>query len=164
MYKTAVYLAEDGYCCNTGAALGADQTFANGAASVDGAVQLFIPWNNYEKDWIHNLGGPGFFPDIYIANPIMDAKAFESVNIFHPAADKLSRAIKALHARNWLIINKTQFIVCWSPKGEVVGGTGQALRIAASMGMPIYNLGNQDTLNAFIEKLNERDIIKQAIT
>ena len=34
------------------------------------------------------------------------------------------------------------FVVCWTPGGEVTGGTGQALRIAADpqYNIPVFNL------------------------
>ena len=156
MRETAVLLAKDGYTCNTGAALGADQAFANGAASVNGHVQLFIPWANYEKEWIANVGGPGFFPDIYVANPVINTAAFNSVNQFHPAPDNLSKAVKALHARNWLILNNTEFVICWTPNGQTTGGTGQAIRIAEYYGKHVYNIGDTGTLAAFEAKIEER--------
>lgn len=156
MNSTARLLATDGHCCNTGAAKGADQAFAEGAAEGNGQVQLMLPWASYEQDWVKGLGGPGFYPDVLIINKIMNAQAFMSVDMFHPAPDNLTDAVKKLHARNHMIISGVKFIICWTPGGEVVGGTGQALRIAASMGIPVYNLGVPDTLVAFKEKITER--------
>ncbi len=37
-------------------------------------------------------------------------------------------------------------VVAYTPGGEVVGGTGQALRMAGSLGIPIRNLGDPATL------------------
>lgn len=156
MRSTGRLLAYDGYCCNTGAAKGADQMFAIGAASGQGQVQLMLPWASYEKDWVNGLGGPTYYPDILIINNILNADAFISVNNFHPAPENLSDAVKKLHARNHMIIKGVEFIACWTPGGEVVGGTGQALRIAASMGIPVYNLGIPKTLEAFKQKIAER--------
>ena len=64
-------------------------------------------------------------------------------------------AVMKLHARNYLIINKVNFIVCWTPNGKVTGGTGQAIRMAASMGIKVYNLGNPNTLKAFKLRITE---------
>ena len=33
-----------------------------------------------------------------------------------------------------------EFVLCWTADGEASGGTGQALRIAASHGVPVFNL------------------------
>lgn len=156
MNKTAHLLAIDGYCCNTGAAKGADQAFANGAAAVKGQVQLMLPWNNYEKDWIRGLSSPNYYLTIKVIDKVLNAAAFRSVDIFHPHPENLSDAVRKLHGRNYMIIYGVLFIICWTPGGEVVGGTGQALRIAADMGITVYNLGNDDTLNAFVLKIEER--------
>jgi len=32
------------------------------------------------------------------------------------------------------------FVWCWTPHGAVIGGTGQALRIAAAYEIPVFNL------------------------
>ncbi len=34
------------------------------------------------------------------------------------------------------------FVVCWTIGGKISGGTGQALRIAKDLGIPIFNLEN----------------------
>ena len=156
MTNTSHLLAHDGYCCNTGAAKGADQAFAIGAALGKGQVQLMLPWANYEKEWVSVLGGPGFFPDVIIINEVINTDAFMSVEQFHPAPGNLKQAVRKLHARNYMIIKGVQFIVCWTPGGEVVGGTGQALRIAASMNIIIYNLGVPEMLEAFKAKIAAR--------
>ncbi|MBB6125422.1 DUF736 family protein [Sphingobium subterraneum] len=31
------------------------------------------------------------------------------------------------------------FVLCWTADGEASGGTGQAIRIAAAHGVPVYN-------------------------
>jgi hypothetical protein len=31
-------------------------------------------------------------------------------------------------------------VVCWTPRGEATGGTGQAIRMARHYGIPVYNL------------------------
>jgi hypothetical protein len=46
---------------------------------------------------------------------------------------------------------KTDFVICWTPGGKMVGGTGQALRMAAYYGIPVFNLGS-----ASLEIMNER--------
>ena len=34
----------------------------------------------------------------------------------------------------------SDFVLCWTEDGEASGGTGQAMRIAAAHGVPVYNL------------------------
>lgn len=71
---------------------------------------------------------------------------FELAAKYHPNWDACSGHAKALHARNgvimlgdWLDV-PVRFVVCWTPDGKVVGGTGQALRIAAAYNIPVFNL------------------------
>lgn len=35
------------------------------------------------------------------------------------------------------------FVVCWTPGAQAVGGTGQALRIAEAYGIKVYNAADQ---------------------
>lgn len=147
---TAKLLAVDGYTCHTGAATGADQAFAEKADT----VHLFLPWPSYEKVWVQYLHTYSNVETTVINN--QHTLAFASVDEFHPNPSCLTPVIKKLHARNYLIIEGCEFIVCWTPKGETTGGTGQAIRIAKSLDMPVYNLGNPDTLTAFKNKIAER--------
>jgi hypothetical protein len=64
---------------------------------------------------------------------------------FHPAWDKCSPYAKRLHARNSAIMlghdlgTPVNFVLCWTKDGGATGGTGQALRIAAALGIPVFN-------------------------
>ena len=151
MQKTAALLALDGYTCCTGACKGADQAFANGAASKGGNINLFIPWPSYEQEWIRTI--PNCTVKTISPN---DTDAYNSVHRFHPAASKLKQSVMKLHARNYLIVDGVDFIICWTPDGKINGGTGQALRIASEKNIPIYNLGNKKTLLKFKERIAMR--------
>ena len=152
----AMYAAACGMTCSTGACKGADQAFANGSIQGGGHTMLWLPWTSYEDAWIRSFGNKvSDSINVYVYNPKSDNAASESVHKYHPAPHKLKSSVFALHARNYLIIEGAEYIVCWTPNGEVVGGTGQALRIAADMGIPIYNLGVMDTFHAFRTKLVE---------
>lgn len=144
--KSALVLALQGYACSTGAAKGADQMFANEAIKF-GRVILHLPWQGYEQQWINTLPTANLTVNI-LKNT--DVEAFNSVNQFHPAANKLSQGIRKLHARNYLIVKDASFIICWTPEGNGSGGTGQGIRIARSLNIPVYDLGNQRTLTNFV--------------
>lgn len=68
---------------------------------------------------------------------------------FHPNWEACNEHARALHARNSLIMlgdwldDPVRFIICWTSQGAVAGGTGQALRIAAAYGIPVFNLAVQ---------------------
>jgi hypothetical protein len=151
MKKSAYYLSLDGHVCQTGAAKGADQAFAEGA-KFKNMVNLFIPWSEYEKEWISSLYGVNV-----VVLDINDREAFLSVKEFHPAYTKLSQGAVKLHARNYRIVNGVDFIICWTPNGKTTGGTGQGILIAQSKGIPIYNLGNETVLNNFVSKIKEME-------
>ncbi len=154
MAASATLLGNDRYICCTGAAIGADQAFANGAHNTGGMVSLYLPWYSYESDWVNSIRGPLTKVDTLKEN---DIDAITSVYEFHPAANNLSQGVLKLHARNYLIIINTDFVICWTPNGKTTGGTGQGIKIAQSIGIPIYNLGDTATLTAFQQKINERE-------
>ena len=65
----------------------------------------------------------------------------------HPAWHRCSPAVRKLHARNAAVLLGSGLdcpvdaVAAWSPGGEITGGTGMALRIAAEWGIPVLNLG-----------------------
>lgn len=146
-------LAKDGYRCQTGAAPGADQTFAEGALFSKGDVLLCLPWPTYEKQWIDGLVGNIQLQVIEDTDTYYEA--FNSVDGLHPSANKLTQGAIKLHARNYLILQGVEFVICWTPDGLEVGGTGQAIRIAEYTGVKIHNLGNPNVLAHFVAKLKE---------
>ena len=53
-------------------------------------------------------------------------------------------------------------LMCWTPNGNVVGGTSTALKLAKDAGIPIFNLGCADkdaVLQEIKSFLKERNII-----
>ena len=156
MRKVAFHLAKDGWTLVTGAAKGADQAFAEGALQGGGHVILWLPWKGYEKEWVEKMREK--YGDLVTVNVLRndDRAAFESVYKFHPNPAALTRGVQKLHARNYQVVREARFIICWTPNGEITGGTGQALRIAISMGIPIRNLGKPEYLKKVIDWLKRR--------
>lgn len=162
MKQIGLLLAVRGGMCNTGACVGADQAFAEGAARVDGIVKLALPWPKYELQWRRNLATPPLGA-VMVTETVFDERkhyaAFKSVYDFHPNADRLTPGVLKLHARNYLIIEGCKFVICWAPMdaaGKPTGGTGQGCRIAESLGIPVYNLANPDTLKSFLADIESR--------
>ncbi len=54
------------------------------------------------------------------------------------------------------------FVVCWTPDGaesetsRKTGGTGQAIRIAADLGIRVYNLKNRKSREEIYELIHQR--------
>ena len=147
MSRVAKAMAHNGHILQTGAAKGADQAFTEGALRGQGKVELYLPWDYYERGWINSLAGN---VDV-ICNVDQDYGAKDSVLKYHPAPGRLSRGVFNLHARNFQILRNTDLVICWS-KGS--GGTEQGLRIARDMGIKIYNLYHKDVLDTFLGRLS----------
>ena len=127
-------MAYSGWVLKTGAALGADQAFARGAADANGLVELCLPWASYEKEWVQTLSWKSNVKLNILSD--RDTEAYASVVKYHPAPDKLTRGAKALHARNFLILRDVSFVIAFTA-GKTTGGTWQGIRIAESLGIQV---------------------------
>ena len=84
--------------------------------------------------------------EIFTANSTIPQWAFDTVDKYHPASNRLDSYSRKLHARNAMILlgedgnTLVDFIVCWTANGKIVGGTGQALRMTKDYNIPVYNL------------------------
>lgn len=116
-------LAMSGLILRSGRAPGADTAFHEGAKLLNGQCELYDSESAKNRpDW------------------------FNHARKYHPRFDALDRHAQHLIARNSAIVlgvdlhTPVRFIVCWTPGGEVKGGTGQALRIAPDYSIPVFNL------------------------
>jgi hypothetical protein len=81
------------------------------------------------------------------------SEAMKIAKQYHPAWNKLSEFVKQLMARNVLIVlgeyldTPADFVICWTPGGNVVGGTGHALRVAKEFSIPILNLWDKEIVD-----------------
>jgi hypothetical protein len=137
MRQYGVYLSALGWVLRSGKAWGADAAFQAGANNAT--------WPSMELYGRNEAA----------ANPAWVNHAA----MFHPKWEECSPVAKLLLGRNSAIIlgpNLTEpvnAVICWTPGGRVIGGTGQSLRIAAAYGVPVFNLaiaGQQEALNAFV--------------
>jgi hypothetical protein len=154
MNQVGFLLARNNVACRTGAALGADQAFANGANMGRGMTHLSLPWDKYERDWINTLH-PSLIT-VQVLDPLTDIDAIRSVADHHPYYAKLKQGSIKLHARNWLILYEADYVICYTSDGTDKGGTGQGIRIAEAMGKDVHNLGNPHTLDLFYKDLDLR--------
>ena len=136
MTTMAAWLASRGWDLASGGTKGADTAFADGAPA--GRRTLYLPWRGY-----NGHGGP----DCRVLSPSELEACMDLAARLHPAWNRCSPAVRKLHARNAAIVlgegldRPVDALVCWTPDGAVVGGTGMALRIAAERGIPLLNLG-----------------------
>ncbi|WP_240345042.1 hypothetical protein [Novosphingobium sp. THN1] len=135
MTRAAFALTKHGYVLRSGHAIGADSTFERGAGR---NPQIFLPaagWRGSASEF-----HPGTLrPEVW-------DRARTIAAAHHPAFAGLSAFVQALHTRNVFQVLGTsldspaEFVLCWTADGEASGGTGEALPIAASHGVPVFNL------------------------
>lgn len=145
--KMATYLANRGFILRSGGADGADSAFEKGCDSVSGKKEIYLPWKGFNKN------------DSTLCNitPI----ALKMAENYHPAWNRLKEPAKSLMARNCYQVlgydlnEPADFIACWTKDGKASGGTGQALRIAKTIDIPIFNFHNErafDDLKQWLKK------------
>ena len=136
MRRMAWYLVEKGWHLNTGGADGADRAFVEGSPVLR---TVFLPWPGY-NGWrgprcvTYTKASLDFFSSV--------------VADHHPAWERCSPAVRKLHARNVAVVfgaranglTPSRAVVCWTEGGGVTGGTGLAIRLAETAGIPVFNL------------------------
>ena len=134
-------LKERGYIVYSGNADGSDITFQKGS---DGQCVIYLPWKNFNKqNYNINKSIKYFVP--YSEDGELAIKKF------HPCPKYIlsKRPLTNLMVRNYHQINGyedfpiTKFVICCATvdsNGDVIGGTGQAVKIALDMGIPVVNI------------------------
>jgi hypothetical protein len=128
-------MEREGYILRSGGAEGADTAFENGVRDY-ARKDIYLPWKRFNNN-------PSPLHGVTNAALEMAAK-------YHPNWKCCSSAARAFHARNCYqmlgvdLKTPVEFVICWTPGGKVTGGTGQALRIAIDLDIPIHNLGDDD--------------------
>ncbi|QJI53004.1 putative DNA recombination mediator protein A [Xanthomonas phage FoX4] len=150
MEKLAFVLARThGMCLRSGAAIGADQAFERGARRYRLAeCEIYLPWPGYEG---HSS-----------PRNEVDLSAMRVAMNLYPGNGWQTLGYKArlLHGRNvYQILGKdletpVDMVVCWTPGGKSGGGTGGAIRVARSRGIPVHDWGKLTSpqIERFIEE------------
>jgi len=142
MTKIAKYLYHLDYTLRSGGADGADTAFEIGAGE---KKKIYLPWRRFNNSDV---------PFVKIPD-----EAYKIAAQFHPVWDRLKEYSKHFHARNAMQIlgenlnEPTDFVICWTKKGKITGGTGQALRIAIAYDIPIFNLAINKDKQRILQKL-----------
>jgi hypothetical protein len=128
MQASAYDLAFKGALLRSGGAKGADTAFEHG------------------HDLAAQSGAEGT-KEIFKADDATP-EALELAAFYHPNWNACKPYARKLHARNGFIVlgeglnDPVDFVVCWTERGRLQGGTAQALRIADDYGIPIHNYGH----------------------
>jgi O-acetyl-ADP-ribose deacetylase (regulator of RNase III) len=132
MREVGSRLAGTGWCLRTGEAVGADSAFRAGVEATGRAGDIFT-----------------IKPRPDIPGSVCDLRPvhLRMLNSVHPKPDALSPVGRKLMARNGSQVFGTDFtepsdlVICWTVGGKGGGGTGQAIRLARSVGIPVLDLG-----------------------
>lgn len=132
-YQLGYFFAVKGLILRSGAAQGADKHFEYGADKANGEKEIYLPWGNFE----------GSSSNLIVSN----IEAYDIAEKFHPYWSNLSVGAKKLQSRNsHQVLGKdlrtpSSFIICWTKNGRGQGGTGQAIRMAESYTIPVFDAG-----------------------
>ena len=140
----------------SGNAEGADITFQTGS---NGNCVIYLPWDGFNKEEYDCTKSLAYY-DVGNTNI-----GVEYASKFHPTYSRLSKGAKRLMCRNSHQIlgfkdyPRVSFVVYCAKEacGVVSGGTAQAIRIARDMGIPTFNIRNNETekLSNYLKGLNE---------
>lgn len=127
-------LCSYGYSIRTGAAPGTDNAAMFAADA--GQIVLCLPRPKFEEDEIARLERIKGPVEKIVYQPMIHTDWTESVQRYHPAAGRLTRGSIALHARNCGIVAPSRVTVAF-PEKVGSGGTGQGIRVARGLGVPV---------------------------
>ena len=144
MRTIAAELGARGWLLRSGHAEGADIAFEMGAKDLP--KEIYLPWQGFNGGRAGAGGIGGIDGAINPATLSSYKQAVAYAEYFHPAWEKCSQGARALHTRNvYQILGQNldtpvKCVVCWTKDGKSSGGTGQALRLAEYLEIPIFNL------------------------
>jgi hypothetical protein len=142
-------LADAGFIVYSGNAEGSDVSFQEGS---EGKCVLLLPWKGFNKH-------------VYDVNKSIDqfevGKSDEgqaTIEKYHPSPKSLTYGGRLMMARNWHQIvgweqyPQVEFVICCANRdnsGKILGGTGQACRIAEEKGISVFNIRDETWMEDF---------------
>lgn len=144
MWRVAEVYARRGWILRSGAADGADLAFERGCNYAKGAKEIFLPMPGFNGRQAEADTGKG---RVIISSPT--EAAIKLAATYHPSWERCSATARLMHARNChqvlgLRLNApVEFVMCWTKGAAGGGGTGQAIRIARFMKIPVFDLADE---------------------
>ena len=134
-------LGERGCILRSGGAKGADTAFQFGADESASEPCEIFRW----KDGLRQPRAKAMAQEV-INN--LNSENGEKV----PPLSKMQERIAGLLARNMMIVmgedvdDPVSFLVCWTPEGNMIGGTRYAIKLAEMLSIPVFNYGNMNDI------------------
>ena len=132
----------------SGGADGSDAAFEAGCDSQQGWKEIYLPWSGFNDNK----------SDLY--DCYTDTHREIAALVYGDRWDSVTSGVRSLMTRNTAQVigldvkNPTysDFVVCWTPDGcesaktrkRATGGTGQAIELADNLGIPVFNMFNDD--------------------
>lgn len=145
MMRVAHNLGYHGWKLRSGHAPGADKAFEVGCKMVGGDMEIYLPWDGFE-------GAKADGEQYYCHLPrVIQEEARRIASLFHPNWEACSEGAKKMHTRNvyqvvgYSLDMPSDVVICWTKSGKRGGGTGQALRVAEYLKIPIFDLAVHTT-------------------
>lgn len=132
---------QEKWTLRSGGADGADMAFFYGIDDKNQNAEIYLPWVGFNNC-------PTSKQDSRFGHIEPSAAQLEIAEKFHPNWAACTRGARAMHARNVLQIlghdlnTPSDMVICWTPNANQGGGTGQAIRIANSLGIPVFDLAD----------------------
>lgn len=146
----AEWVARSGAVVASCATPGAEQLAAQCALAAGGTVCLYLPWSDFEAEWVRRVQGeyPGLVTT-RVYDPDVHADWTEAVLRTHPAGSYLARASQALYARSYGAVYEATDVVALpfirSRNGAAdKGQTEQGLQLARDLGLSLYDLSVEE--------------------
>lgn len=152
MKSIAYFMSKKDFILRSGGANGADSAFEETAHK----KEIFLPTNRFNNKIADEVS---YFDYRKCAGKSI---ADQMVHDYHPNSKKLTNFAFNLMARNAMQIfgknmdSPTDMVICWTMNGEDIGGTSQAIRIARSFKIPVYNLGLSVIHDNFVQWVIEQ--------
>lgn len=141
-----------GWTLRSGGAPGADTAFEVGCDQVEARKEIFLPADGF------NGRGPVLIgPERRVFSGV-DQDALDLAERYHPAWHRVGSRGRLNHARNGYqalgksLASPVELVICWTKGASGRGGTGQAIRICRSMGIPVFDLASS-SIRAKFERM-----------
>lgn len=160
MTRIAAALEARGFTLRSGFAKGADTAFELGTVR-DDRREIYAPWRGFGANPQSRWDKPRFDQiarheaksdrqfvpaSALVLEGEVFARAQQLASQHHAAWDRLPQSARKLHSRNMgqvlgaRLDAPARFLIAWTSDGQDTGGTGQAIRVARSLGIPVLNL------------------------
>lgn len=167
LYTIASVFAKERWTVTSGHSGPADMAGEASHVDLNAPVEIYLPWEGFNGAHYGKRIGEVEFPFMaYQLLPVATTMAMQH----HPNWHALTPGGRAMMIRNGFQILRrdlatpVDFVLCNTPGGGGTGGTGQALRIAATYGVPVFDIGKNryqdvdgDTMAALIMEHLERN-------